>query len=65
MNAALLSHRQVAAMLGLKRDALYKLRHTDPTFPKPLDLPGLSHPKWTPVQIEAWVESKLPARKAS
>lgn len=59
MSAALLSHGQVAALLGLARTSLYRLRHGDPSFPKPLNLPGLSAPKWTPAQIAAWVESKV------
>ena len=61
MNAALLSHGQVAALLGMKRDSLYRIRKADPDFPKPLDLPGLSAPKWTREQVMAWVEQKARA----
>ena len=62
MNGALLSHGQVAAMLGLKRDALYAIRKNDPSFPKPLVLPGLSHPKWTREMVTVYIERK--AREA-
>lgn len=62
MNPALLSHGKVAELLGLKRGALYNIRHADPTFPKPLDLPGLSTPRWTREQIAVYVERK--AREA-
>ena len=62
MTAALLSHGDVAKLLGISKPSLYEIRKKDPAFPKPLDLPGLSRPKWTVPMITMWMERK--AREA-
>lgn len=55
-----LSPAAVAAKLCLHRATLYKLRDTDPTFPKPIFIMP-SKPRFVGSEIEAWAQSKREA----
>lgn len=50
----LLTHMEIAAMLGVSRSTLYEIRKR-PDFPKPLRIAGN---KWRDSSIERWVKQR-------
>lgn len=50
----LLSHMQIADMLGVSRSTLYELRK-HPDFPRPFDVGGN---KWRDSSIERWIKAQ-------
>ena len=52
----LLTERQVCAMAGIGRTALYYLRRSG-KFPKPVDALGTRATRWRRADVEAWVAS--------
>ena len=52
---ALLTPAETADYLRISKATLYRLIHTDPTFPKAIRPMGpVGHPRWKPEQLEAW-----------
>lgn len=66
---SILRRRQVEAIIGLSRSAIYERMdpscpYFDPTFPKPIRLGGKSV-GWIESEIQAWLQGRLEAsRKA-
>ena len=60
----LLRINDVLDKLAIRRTTLHKLRHSDPTFPKPLYLSDSDRSiRWREEDIDKWLEGR-PARAA-
>ena len=62
LSAAVLTGPQAAAYCGLSRSAWYKAAAED-SLPRPIALPGTSHPRWRKSQLDAWLAARRAYRR--
>ncbi len=53
----LISRQQVADLLGIHINTLYRISKTDPTFPRPYEI-GPRTFRWSEERVADWLEAK-------
>lgn len=67
MSDSLLKISQTGARVGFGRNAIYERlnpnhKRFDPTFPKPVHIPGSTNIRWVSGEVDAWIAARIAER---